>query len=89
MTEETGTTEQKDKKEAEIESLPDDPEYLKYLEQQKGYQGGSRRSRRSTFYSAVYPRLGEGYTHDPKFLIIRSVMELTYPITRKILTGTP
>ena len=67
LTEETGTTEQKDKKEAEIESLPDDPEYLKYLEQQKGYQGGSRRSRRSTFYSAVYPRLGEGYVHDPKF----------------------
>ena len=67
LTEETGTTEQKDKKEAEIESLPDDPEYLKYLEQQKGYQGGSRRSRRSTFYSAVYPRLGEGYAHDPKF----------------------
>ena len=80
LTEETGTTEQKDKKEAEIESLPDDPEYLKYLEQQKGYQGGSRRSRRSTFYSAVYPRLGEGYTHDPKFSnhTIRHGIDVSY-----------
>lgn len=80
LPEETETTEKKDKKEAETESLPDDPEYLKYLEQQKSYQGGSKRSRRSTFYSAVYPRLGEGYTHDPKFSnhTIRHGIDVSY-----------
>ena len=61
LTEETETTEKKVKKGAELESLPDDPEYLKYLEQQKNY------GQMTSFFTAVYPRLGEGYAHDPKF----------------------
>ena len=74
LTEETETTEKKDKKGAEIESLPDDPEYLKYLEQQKTY------GQMSNFFTAVHPRLGEGYTHDPKFSnhTIRHGIDVSY-----------
>ena len=74
LTEETETTEKKDKKGAEIESLPDDPEYLKYLEQQKTY------GQMSSFFTAVHPRLGEGYTHDPKFSnhTIRHGIDVSY-----------
>ena len=80
MEETLEATEQKDKKEAEISHCRMTLRYLKYFRAAEGLSGRDRRSRSRSFYSAVYPRLGEGYVHYPKFsnYTVRHGIDVSY-----------